>query len=314
MSRRPSARNFRPRLRSGSELAERARRPHRVPGLGTSSSRNPARLYEQRREVRPRGGVALRVRGDRPGRRTGSRERVRNSPWPDGDGQRRVRRDRIESGKAERARRFSAAPSPDRFRAVPRGIPGRTRRRSPALPPTPQRSRTRTRRPALPRPAGGDEPVGPAADDDDVEGRRAHRALPRISSAASRPEAPMIPPPGCVPAPHCQYPSIGVRYLRPPRHGTQEEQLLQRQLALEDVSLGQPGDPLDVERRQDLPVQDQRREVRRVAGERRRPPHRRTPRAWRRSSRPSARTARTARRCSSRACPAAPSPDRSSTG
>jgi hypothetical protein len=34
----------------------------------------------------------------------------------------------------------------------------------------------------------------------------------------------------------------------PPRDGTQEEQLLERQLSLEDVPLGKPGDPFDVER------------------------------------------------------------------
>ena len=31
-----------------------------------------------------------------------------------------------------------------------------------------------------------------------------HGVRLRISSAASRPDAPMMPPPGCVPAPHCQ--------------------------------------------------------------------------------------------------------------
>src|SRR5206468_7494323 len=50
--------------------------------------------------------------------------------------------------------------------------------------------------------------------------------------------------------------------LRPPRRGSQEEQLMQRQLAGEDVAFRQAGYLLDVERRNDLPVQDLRREPR----------------------------------------------------
>ena len=40
--------------------------------------------------------------------------------------------------------------------------------------------------------------IGAAADDDGA----VHGAFPRICSAALRPEAPITPPPGCVPAPH----------------------------------------------------------------------------------------------------------------
>ena len=53
-----------------------------------------------------------------------------------------------------------------------------------------------------------DQRVDAGSDDDGVE---AQARFPRIAAAALRPEAPMTPPPGCVPEPHCQSPSIGVR-------------------------------------------------------------------------------------------------------
>ena len=53
-----------------------------------------------------------------------------------------------------------------------------------------------------------DEAVAPRADDDRV-GR--HAPSPSIASAARRPDAPMMPPPGCVPAPHWYKPRTGVR-------------------------------------------------------------------------------------------------------
>src|SRR5437879_13813686 len=46
------------------------------------------------------------------------------------------------------------------------------------------------------------------------------------------------------------------RELRPARGGAEKEQLVQRQLTREEVASGQAGDPLDVERRDDLPVQN----------------------------------------------------------
>src|SRR5439155_15368157 len=55
--------------------------------------------------------------------------------------------------------------------------------------------------------------------------------------------------------------------LRPTRHRPQEEELLQCQLALEDVALGEARDALDVGRRQHLAVQDQRLDVGRVAAQ-----------------------------------------------
>ena len=72
----------------------------------------------------------------------------------------------------------------------------------------------------------------------------------------------MIPPPGCVAEPFMYRPRSGVRYRAHPGTGPVEEQLLQRQLALEDVALGQPEVALDVERRLDLHVQDQVADVR----------------------------------------------------
>ena len=52
----------------------------------------------------------------------------------------------------------------------------------------------------------GDQAVVPATDDDDVARVSAmlYAAFPsfRISSAARRPGAPMMPPPGCVADPH----------------------------------------------------------------------------------------------------------------
>ena len=58
------------------------------------------------------------------------------------------------------------------------------------------------------------------------------------------------------------------RVLRPPGHRAREEQLFERQLALEDIALGQPEVALEVERRQHLPVQDDVADVRRVLGDR----------------------------------------------
>src|SRR5688572_19716023 len=56
--------------------------------------------------------------------------------------------------------------------------------------------------------------------------------------------------------------------LRPLGHGTQEEELVQRQLALEDVPLAQARDALDVRRRDHLLADDERLDVRRVLRER----------------------------------------------
>ena len=78
----------------------------------------------------------------------------------------------------------------------------------------------------------------------------------------------MMPPPGCVAEPH-MYRFLHRRLvLRPAGRGAQEEQLLERQLALEDVAFRQAEVALDVERRQHLPVQDDVLDVRRVLRDR----------------------------------------------
>src|SRR5208282_6539485 len=78
---------------------------------------------------------------------------------------------------------------------------------------------------------GGDEAVVASADDDDIAGavrlRRHSYAAPlmslRISSAASRPFAPMMPPPGCVADPHMERFLIGVRYCAQPGTGRRKK-------------------------------------------------------------------------------------------
>ena len=89
---------------------------------------------------------------------------------------------------------------------------------------------------------------------DAAAGMRRRAAHPRGSGSAS-----------------CTAPSPGT--------GRSEEQLLERQLALEDVALRQPEVALEVERRQHLPVQDDVADVRRVLARSCRSPCRRTPRA-----------------------------------
>src|SRR4051794_14543683 len=53
-----------------------------------------------------------------------------------------------------------------------------------------------------------------------------------------------------------------------PRYRTKKEELVQRQFAAEDVSLGEPGDPLDVGRRDHLTVHDEALKIRRVLRQR----------------------------------------------
>src|SRR5207253_6329890 len=69
--------------------------------------------------------------------------------------------------------------------------------------------------------------------------RRAHDAAARMRRAAAHP----------------QVPNRRV-VLRPPGHRPREEQLLERQFALEDVSFGEPELALEIERRQHLSVKD----------------------------------------------------------
>ena len=77
----------------------------------------------------------------------------------------------------------------------------------------------------------------------------------------------MIPPPGWVAEPHSQRSRTGVRKRAWPGTGRLKKSCSRRELALEDVALGQPGRPLDVERRLDVPVQDDVADVRRELGD-----------------------------------------------
>src|SRR5262245_34672551 len=52
--------------------------------------------------------------------------------------------------------------------------------------------------------------------------------------------------------------------LSPPRNGAQKEQLLERQLSLKNVAFGQSKLPLDIQRRQDLTMQNNVTQVRGV--------------------------------------------------
>src|SRR3974390_2151563 len=70
---------------------------------------------------------------------------------------------------------------------------------------------------------GSNQAVVPRTQDDDIARRGHGQLLPlecfRISSAASRPGAPMMPPPGCVADPHIQRFLIGVLYCAKPGTG-----------------------------------------------------------------------------------------------
>ena len=115
--------------------------------------------------------------------------------------------DAAERARAARGRRRGGRPGPGRPRR--RGRCGRRRRRS---------RHSRSRRPSAPRSR-------------------------RSSSAAIRPGAPIRPPPGC--ARRSAHPQAVDRRAeaRPAGHRPVEEELLERQLALEDVALGE-ADPL----------------------------------------------------------------------
>ena len=124
----------------------------------------------------------------------------------------------------------------------------------------------------------GHQPVVAAADDD--------RVVPRVALAARRPPAGASARSTsqrrrCLPGrAHDPAARVGGRAAQPqvldrasryraqPGHRPVEEQLLQRELALEDVALGQAERLLDVQRRQHLPVQDHVADVRGVLGDR----------------------------------------------
>src|SRR5262245_30365586 len=62
--------------------------------------------------------------------------------------------------------------------------------------------------------------------------------------------------------------TYGRPVLGPTGRRTQEEKLLESQLALKDVAFGEAETPLDIERCEDLPVQNDVAQIRRVLGER----------------------------------------------
>jgi len=101
------------------------------------------------------------------------------------------------------------------------------------------------------------------ADDDD---RRAHARAFRISSAASRPAAPITPRPDGCPSRTARA-VIGVRYFAIPAPAAERTSAAAR-ARRGRCCLGDADHALDVRRRDDLPVQDDRLQVRRVLGER----------------------------------------------
>src|SRR5439155_11953529 len=108
-----------------------------------------------------------------------------------------------------------------------------------------------------------DQPIRPSANDDDslghvlsilsqdpsggVSARRAHDASSRMGRGPAHPEV-----------------AQGGLVLRPSWRRTQEEQLFERQLALKDIPFAQTELALEIERRQDLAVTNDAREVRRM--------------------------------------------------
>src|SRR6202021_1394061 len=71
----------------------------------------------------------------------------------------------------------------------------------------------------------GDEGIVPGAENHDIalDGHYLCPASFKISSAARRPGAPMIPPPGCVAEPHMYNFLMGVRYRAQPAAGRKKK-------------------------------------------------------------------------------------------
>ena len=322
----PRPRNARPSRRPSSASPK--------PGSLMSGGASSPRSARKRLSDADAGGRTRRRRSRRP-RTTGASDSTRAAerrPTASRRGRRAAGRTRGPRarrapgrGCPARARgRSTAAGGRPCGRATGRGRPGRAprsrpRRRSGRAP----RGRASGARPG--QVGRRDEPVVAAADDDRVvAGRGRHRQATfrplalRTSSAARRPLAPIRPPPGWVDEPRQpqvldRRPEAGVAGDRPV-----EEQLLERELALEDVALGEAHRPLDVERRQHLAADD---DVPDVGRELRDPvdrPRRRTRRGCRcrptSPARAPACTARTGRSTRSRACRAAPSAGRRGSG
>ena len=88
----------------------------------------------------------------------------------------------------------------------------------------------------------------------------------RISSAANRPGAPMMPPPGWVADPHIYRFLIGVRNCAHPGTGRRKKNCSSDKLALKNIAFAQSPLAFQIERRHDLPVQNDVANIRRVLG------------------------------------------------
>ena len=95
-------------------------------------------------------------------------------------------------------------------------------------------------------------------------GRLAYLRGLRISRAAFWPGPPVMPPPGCVPAPQRYRPAIGVRYCAQPENRAHGEELIERRFAVQDVAARQPIRPLEIDGRDHLPVLHERFDAWRV--------------------------------------------------
>ena len=71
-------------------------------------------------------------------------------------------------------------------------------------------------------------------------GDRFQRSARRISRAALAPDPPVRPVPGCVPEPHKIQVANRRPILPPAQQRPHRQQLVERQLAMEDVAAGQP--------------------------------------------------------------------------
>ena len=149
--------------------------------------------------------------------------------------------------------------------------PGANSRVTAAPPTCSAASSTSTERPAASQVGRAHQPVVTAADHDAVVARRTRRSSLRLAPgraesrrAALQPGAPITPPPGCVLEPHMYIPAHRRPVLRIPRDRAVEQQLIERQLALEDIAFREPDLVLDIPGRADLRMQDEVLEVRAV--------------------------------------------------
>ncbi len=115
---------------------------------------------------------------------------------------------------------------------------------------------------------GRHEAVVARADDDGVVRARHRGRSSRIFNAASLPDAPVIPPPGWVPDPTLVVVPDRCGEVGPSRRRAQAEELMQRQLPMEDVALSQAHLAVHIPRGQHLSMQDRPKEVWRILSQR----------------------------------------------